>query len=156
QQSVNWSDRNETLGTIQFYPGIAIHPTDPNFTLGGTQDNGTILYSGGLRWDVVLGGDGGYSAIDFAQPDILYSTTQGNSIRKLGVGSYRGYLLYRHGIDPLDRSGFLPPIVIDPNNPQRLYDGTFRIYQTNDGAGLWRAISPDLSGPQTNGVITPI
>lgn len=157
QPSVSWTDRNETLGTIQFYPGISIHPTNPNFALGGTQDNGTMLYSGGLRWDVVLGGDGGYSAIDYAVPDILYASVQNNSIRKIGQSGYRDFLSVRHGINGNDRAQFITPYVMDPNNPQRLYDGTFRVYQSNDGAGLWRIISPDLTGgPDTGGAISAI
>lgn len=157
QQSVNWSDRNETLGTIQFYPGISLHPSDPNITLGGTQDNGTLLYTGNPTWDEILGGDGGYSAIDFGIPDILYGSLPRNVILKAGLGSYQSFITSRHGIDPLDRSQFLAPLVIDPNNPLRLYYGTFRLYQTNDGAGRWRAISSDLTrGPDTGGSITAI
>jgi uncharacterized protein (TIGR03437 family) len=156
QPSVNWTDRNDTLGTIQFYPGISIHPTDPNFTLGGTQDNGTILYSGSRRWDVVSGGDGAYSAIDFAFPAILYASTQDNGLRKLGQSGYQGFVSARHGIDLSDRAQSITPFVMDPGNPQRLYDGTFRIYQTNDGAGLWRVISPDLTGgPDSQGALDP-
>ena len=34
---------------------------------------------------------------------------------------------------------------MDPNNSRRLYFGTFRVYQTNDGATSWNSISPDLT-----------
>ena len=42
-------------------------PTDPNTLLGGTQDNGspaTATATTSLSWGNVLGGDGGYNAID--------------------------------------------------------------------------------------------
>jgi uncharacterized protein (TIGR03437 family) len=157
QATVTWSDRNDTLNTIQFYAGISIHPTDPNITLGGTQDNGTILYSGNRRWDLVVGGDGGHTLIDSTIPDITYVTVN-NSLRKIGLGNYRQYLNVLFGIGLMDR-GFNvnAPTVMDPANPQRLYLGTYRIYQTNDGAGSWRVISPDLTGGATSaGVITAI
>ena len=43
------------------------HPTDPNTLLGGTQDNGspaTGQATTNPAWINVLGGDGGYNAID--------------------------------------------------------------------------------------------
>ena len=45
---------------------MAFHPTDPDFTIGGTQDNGTLSYDGpgGTTWTRVIGGDGGYSQIE--------------------------------------------------------------------------------------------
>jgi len=36
--------------------------------------------------------------------------------------------------------------VIDPSNSQTLYFGTYRLWQSRDGAGKWVAISPDLTG----------
>ena len=53
-----------------------------------------------------------------------------------------------YGIDQKDkdRTQFIPPMVIDPSNPQTLYFGTFRIWQTRDSAGKWLPISPDLTG----------
>jgi hypothetical protein len=44
-----------------------------------------------------------------------------------------------------ERAASNNPIVMDPSNSQRLYWGTFRLYQTNNGAGSWSAISPDLT-----------
>ena len=38
------------------------------------------------------------------------------------------------------------PYIIDPSNSRTLYFGTFRIWQTRDGAGSWFPISPDLTG----------
>src|SRR5207253_5798612 len=43
----------------------AIHPTDRNFTIGGTQDNGTeYQLSTSGSWSNAEGGDGGFSLID--------------------------------------------------------------------------------------------
>src|SRR5262249_6158490 len=45
-----------------------------------------------------------------------------------------------------DRVQFIPPLTLDPIDPQRLYFGTYRLYRTSNGAGVWTAISDDLSG----------
>lgn len=41
----SWSDLNGNLNTIQFQ-GIGLHPTNANTVIGGSQDNGTELYTG--------------------------------------------------------------------------------------------------------------
>ena len=43
----SWSDLNGNLCTIQFN-GIGLHPTNPNIVIGGSQDNGTELYTGNV------------------------------------------------------------------------------------------------------------
>lgn len=138
---------NNTLGLIQFYPGIANHPTNPNFVLGGTQDNGTVLYSGVPAWDDVVCGDGGYAAIDFNTPATMYAACQQISIyRSTNSGSFGSWISARGGINLADRVDFIPPLVMDPSNPQTLYFGTYRVYRTTNGAASWSAISPDLTG----------
>ncbi|HXM33950.1 MAG TPA: carboxypeptidase-like regulatory domain-containing protein, partial [Pyrinomonadaceae bacterium] len=66
-----WTNLNNSpLDTIQF-ESVAIHPTDANFTIGGTQDNGTEAQdtppagpSVSGTWINAEGGDGGYALID--------------------------------------------------------------------------------------------
>src|SRR5205814_376564 len=57
-----WTDHNSNLQITQFYHG-AISPTDPNFALGASQDNGTARWYGTNGWRLVRGGDGGGCAI---------------------------------------------------------------------------------------------
>jgi len=146
---------NQTLGITQFYPGLAIDPANPAVALGGTQDNGTLLYSGKPNWNQVACGDGGYSIIDPAQPSIQYTACNGISIGKSTVsGAFGSWSLVTSGIDTSDRSEFIPPLVIDPSRPARLYFGTYRVYQTLNGASSWTAISGDLT--EGNGSITTL
>lgn len=66
-----WTNLNKApLNTMQF-TGLAVHPTDRNFTIGGTQDNGTEAQdtppagpSVSGTWISAEGGDGGFSLID--------------------------------------------------------------------------------------------
>jgi hypothetical protein len=67
-----WTDLNlAPLNTFQF-TGLAVHPTNRNFTIGGTQDNGTEAqdappFTGAPAsgtWLSAEGGDGGFALID--------------------------------------------------------------------------------------------
>ena len=138
---------NNTLGLTQFYPGISLHPTNLALSLGGTQDNGTVLYSGQATWNDVVCGDGGYTAIDPTNPAIMYATCQEIDIIKSTTGGAAdSWEFMTDGIDNSDRVDFIPPLVMDPSNSQTLYFGTYRLYQTTNGANSWTAISPDLTG----------
>ncbi len=60
-----WTNLNNApLNTLQFQ-GIAVHPTDRNLMIGGTQDNGTeYQQTSAGNWSNTEGGDGGYALID--------------------------------------------------------------------------------------------
>jgi hypothetical protein len=62
-----FDDLNQNLGSMTQFVSFSQHPTDPNTLLGGTQDNGSPATSQATTspsWINVLGGDGGYNAID--------------------------------------------------------------------------------------------
>jgi len=58
----HWVNHNNTLNIAQFYT-LSIHPTDPDFLLGGTQDQGTARYDGTEVWSELVAGDGGPNAV---------------------------------------------------------------------------------------------
>ena len=61
---LTWASVNPGINSVQF-SGLAVHPTDRNFTIGGTQDNGTNnLLASGTAWKRIDFGDGGYAMID--------------------------------------------------------------------------------------------
>ncbi len=67
----NWASLNNTTFRATQFQSIAVHPTDLNFTIGGTQDNGTNnLLTSGTTWNRIDFGDGGYSAIDQNATDL--------------------------------------------------------------------------------------
>src|SRR5882724_10749262 len=138
---------NSTLGLSQFYPGLSIHPTRAAIAIGGTQDNGTTIYSGTRTWNDVVCGDGGYTAIDFNTPATMYATCQRfNIFKSTSNGTFGTWNVALNGINTGDRVEFIPPLVMDSSNPHTLYFGTNRVYQTTNGASSWTAISPDLTG----------
>jgi uncharacterized repeat protein (TIGR01451 family) len=145
-----WNDLNSTLATLQFYPGMSIHPSNARVALGGSQDNGTEYYSGNIAWNWTTCGDGGMTAIDPVMPDNVYAFCQGDFAflqKSTNGGSSRsGWFAAQNGIVISDRSSFIPPLAINHSNPLSLYYGTYRVYQTSDGAGSWTPISGDLTG----------
>jgi len=62
---VTWlNDRNTSTFSATQFQSIAVHPTDPNFSIGGTQDNGTNFFRPNRTWHRADFGDGGYALID--------------------------------------------------------------------------------------------
>ncbi len=61
---LHWIDRNTTTFSATQFQSVAVHPTDPNFSIGGTQDNGTNFFQPNGTWTRVDFGDGGYALID--------------------------------------------------------------------------------------------
>jgi uncharacterized protein (TIGR03437 family) len=151
---VSWTELNDTLAITQFYPGLSIHPANAGIAFGGAQDNGTQRYGGSASWDYVTCGDGGFTAIDGALPAVAYASCDSirNSIPILRTSNGGNtWASSQYGINLQDRVQFIPPVAIDPSNPQTLYFGTYRVWQTRDGAGKWVAISPDLTGGTSAG-----
>lgn len=135
------------LAITQFYSGIALHPSDPAVTLGGTQDQGTQRSAAGTAtWTRVMWGDGGSTAFDAEDPSIWYGEYQNGPPRR--NGEFVGV-----GIDKEERRLFIPPFVMDPVDSRRLYFGTTRLYRTDDSAETWAPIS---ESPEERQVVTAI
>jgi len=148
---VPWTELNDTLAITEFYFSPSINPKDVNNSLGGTQDNGTQLYSGLSTWNDVVCGDGGWTAIDPGTPSNVYSTCpQGNGVmwKSTAGGAFGSWSYTASGINVNEEMQFLPPLAIDPLQPANLYFGTYRMYQSTNNAGTWSIISGDLTTGQ--------
>lgn len=168
------------LNTAQYFAtqfmGLAIHPTDGNFTIGGTQDNGTLFYDpAGAQWTRVDGGDGGYAVIDQNATDLtnvrMYHTyfSQSNSIvgyatraTTTGGWGFRGCNgnVPNNGITCADPVLFYAPLEQGPGNPNTIYYGTDRLYRS-DNNGTTHTVVSQITGirisaigisPQEDGV----
>ena len=112
--NTSWANLNNTLNTAMFYPGISISPNTLNTTFGGTQDNGTLKYQGNLAWNgAQVCGDGGFTAIDFTDPQVVYASCTG--IYGGWVWKYNGnsWSEVISGLNTQDRSAFIPPLVME-------------------------------------------
>ena len=138
---------NSTLATAQLYPGLSIDPSNSSIAIGGTQDNGTELYSGpSLVWHQVACGDGSATAIDPALTSTMYAVcTQTDIEKSTQSGAFLSWSAAATGINNGEQVEFSPPLALDPSTPENLYFGTQYLYQTVNGAGSWQKISPNLT-----------
>ncbi|MCG3127107.1 MAG: Xyloglucanase [Phycisphaerae bacterium] len=143
---LSWEALNDGLGLTQMYAGLSIHPADPHVVFAGLQDNGTVRRSDPTRqWEQVYGGDGGWTQVNPAAPQTVYVEFQGtrNVFRSLDGGET--FKAASSGIDGTDRNCFLPPYLIDPADPNRMYFATHRVYRSGNGGQSWTAASGDLT-----------
>jgi Carboxypeptidase regulatory-like domain len=157
---VSWASLNNTTFRATQFTSIAVHPTDPNFTSGGTQDNGTLVYNAAAAWDRIASGDGGFALIDQNANNTTsvesYSTFFNNSLQK-------GYVHYDlpdivsffdlrgcfgnvpgNGIPCGGAVLFYAPLEQGPGNPNTVYYGSTILYRSADTGANHTAVSQDM------------
>jgi len=147
--SIDWIDL-ENLPMTQIYR-TGYNPHQPDTYYGGAQDNGTSRgnVSEQANWEEILGADGFKMVFNANNPNRFYAETQFGNIYMTSNGG-AGFLLATNGISGTDRRFWDMPYEISTINPNTLYAGTYRIYQTtNDGVPSWSPISPSLTDPVT-------
>jgi photosystem II stability/assembly factor-like uncharacterized protein len=144
-----WTALNNKLGAVQFYPGLSVHPVNPHFIIGGTQDNGTNLRAQpGLGWSHVTSGDGGFTAVWHENPQVLFAELQGTGSLFRSANGGQTFMHSAQGIDTKDRNCFLPPYVFLPGGSGRMLYATHRIYLSENAGQSWTPVSDDLTaGP---------
>jgi len=137
--------------TNQFY-AIEIDYQNPSRLYGGTQDNGTMRTVTGDPddYEPIFGGDGFYCNVDPTDSSSIYVEYQyGNLFHSTNfAGSWTEVM---DGINSGDRRNWSTPVVMEPGDPGTLYYGTYRLYRTTNGGGMWNAISGDLTDGAAGG-----
>ena len=132
------------LPISQFY-ATEIDFLQPQIKLGGTQDNGTLKSDGTINnWDHIYGGDGFHTKVDYTNSDIVYAEYQFGGLGKSTNGGQTWNYNVSNGID-FSRTNWSTPYVMDLQDPNILYFGTYKLHRTLNGAGNWDVISPDLT-----------
>ena len=134
---------NNSYGVTQFYHG-AVSPDGKTF-IAGAQDNGTLLGKAALgpnHWDLVVGGDGAYVAIDPTEPEMIYASYQvANMFRSSNGGlSFKRITSSIAGQEFL----FIAPYTMDLSNTRRLWLGGRRMWRTPNRGDQWIAASAPL------------
>jgi uncharacterized protein (TIGR03437 family) len=152
-----WAELSGTLNITQFYPGLSLNPSNIDFAVGGTQDNGTLLYNGALLWTYVACGDGGATAVDPSNAMNIYVTCGGGAVSE----SIDGGKTFAVVQVPVGSEGapFPTYLAIDPLAPSNLYfTGNQRIYQSQNSGSSWQPVTPDITaskGPPSAIAVAP-
>lgn len=158
--STVFTSLNTNLNTTQFYAGdvAANYQTTP-IAAGGAQDNGTSRTAtmAQTQWNAVLGGDGGYVAIDKTNANTMYMEYQKGAVQKTTNANQTGAALSVTNISPIggctSSSLFIAPLTIDPNNNQHLVFGGRSVCESvNGGASWYRSYAGTFTNNQTQSV----
>ena len=152
----NWDTLNNSLSITQFYGGCA-YPTG-NIFLGGTQDNGHLSYDGSnSNWTEVVGGDGGYAAINQSNSNYAYEEYVYLQIAKTINGNN-----WNNAVNGLSDAGsgskclFIAPFSMNPENSSVLIAGSDNIWLTTNSAGKWDSSYTTLVSGQLISAVTVV
>jgi photosystem II stability/assembly factor-like uncharacterized protein len=156
-----FESRNGSYQTAQFYNGFSSSPLDSHLSLGGLQDNSTIIYDGQLAWIRVIGGDGAWTGVNSLNDNILYGSSQ---VLNLSKSTNRGQNWFSASVPFSSPTSFIAPYVVAYDNPQILYAGREKVYKSSNGGSSWVATNngqaldgnPSIAmaiSPQNNNVV---
>jgi len=146
---VTWQNLNNGYAVTQFYEG-SVYPDGTTY-FGGTQDNGTVRGTDGggkNAWSEIWGGDGGWTAVDSSNTDVLFVENTGFSIRK----SVNGGTDFADAIAGIADPGgqFINPFEMDRGNSNRLWTGGWYFWRTTDQVTTpWVRASAITSGNES-------
>jgi len=135
QDNVGWQELNNNLAITQFY-GMGVSPDGT--VVGGTQDNGTLVFKGDSEsWTDTFGGDGGFSAADPTDSNYIYGEYVYLRIHRSTNGGLFSSYIYDSAMTN-DGPNFIAPFILDPNNENRLLGGAGQLWMSDDV----KAVSP--------------
>ncbi len=145
-----WSDYNGNLQTIQF-TGVGTHPTIATSVVGGSQDNGTEVYSNNVVWSMTDGGDGGFAKYNPQTPSIVYhqvpNASFGSNFFRVSTDGGNTWSTRTTSISAdVNNQNFYAPFVVDPGNGNRVLYGTDGVWETTNAGSSWTKIGTAGSG----------
>jgi hypothetical protein len=152
---------NAGLRTLQFQD-LQPNPSNPlKEAIGGTQDNGTLGFSGSGTWLNFVSGDGGQSGIDAKQGSIRYHTY----FAQQGDVNFRGNdpQWWSWIFDPIlfspEGSGFYIPFTADPVVSKTAFAGSESVWRTQNAGGSKDFLENNcnvLGGPRSGALNTGV
>ena len=125
-----------TIGSLTQFVSLALHPTDQNTMVGGTQGNGsagTGSATDSPEWTTVNGGDGGYSAISTWTPTEWFTANPYVNIYSCasGINCTTDEFELTVGSEEVggDGSAFYVPYILDPQDQTEMLVGTCRVWR---------------------------
>lgn len=139
-----WTALNKGLGICEI-EYLAGDPSTWQWLLAGTQDNGTIAYTGSAVWDHVADGDGGDCGVNQLNANVVYHSFYDASLeRSSNKGQTWTDLHPPHfsAFDSPPTSLFYPPVEV---SGLTVAIGAKSLIVTRSGAGPWTTIPLGLS-----------
>jgi hypothetical protein len=133
-----WRDVSAGLGITQFYRNAVVDAA--SYVLGGSQDNGSKMLSGGA-WTDESGGDGMDCQIDPVDTTIYYTGVQYGVIYRCNVGSPWSREEISDNIPGQPTGAWITPYLVSPHNNFELFAGYDEVYYSPDQGDSWTAIS---------------
>jgi hypothetical protein len=155
ENQMTWTSLNNGYEVTQFYHGT-VYPDGTRF-FGGTQDNGTLRNSltDDLDWHSILGGDGGYVAVNRNDTNILYAETTGKSLRRSGDGGENWVFIHGGVLEAAGNFQFIHPFAMDPTNSNRLWYGGAAAWRSNNEGLSWTLVSNFFASRIASWAISP-
>jgi len=128
---------NAGLGTLQMN-SISVSPYEPNTAMTGTQDNGTLAYTGSPTWILPLTGDGGDSGYDATDPKLVFHTYFTGQMDVNYNGTDPTSWLWigdRFIVNFPEGIRFYTPTVSDTQVSKTIFVGAQRIWRTQNAGG---------------------
>ena len=153
-----FDDLNANMGSMTQFVSFSLHPTDQDTLLGGTQDNGspaTSTATTSSHFITVLGGDGGYNAIDPSSTNNWFVSNPNSEIGLCTLGinctdNDTNYVASPDVLGNIDYGAFYTPFILDPQDAGEMLIGTCRIWRgTAVASGTFTQLSPNFDTDDT-------
>lgn len=156
-----WRNYNAAFSIGQFYSG-ALHPTDPQFMLGGMRDDMLLVRTATNLWSIVT-----EPVITWGEAEVALSSQNPETswmgawiwgaINRTSDGG-KSLISANNGID-LTAVAFVAPVRKCPNNDDVFVTGTNRLWRSNNffssAAPAWSANSPAATAANPNSLDYP-
>jgi hypothetical protein len=142
---VTATNRNTKLNITQIYAGD-FFPTGDNVIIGAQDNWTTTNTNGGSSFDIEVGGDGSFNAID-ATGNIRYASSQNGNLRRWNGGGWSR--IYNNLASKLNAEDFwfINPFAINPTDGTQLYFPSKRaLARTTNSGSSFTKITNDFSG----------
>jgi photosystem II stability/assembly factor-like uncharacterized protein len=132
--------RTGSFQTVQFYNGTSSSQTDSLFTIGGLQDNSTVIYDGDLAWIRNIGGDGSWTSTDpFNDNNVFASWQYLNMQRSTNGGNNFTTITPPNS----NNTAFIAPFKSFYGNSSVIFAGRDKIFRSSNSGNSWIATNND-------------
>lgn len=158
----SWTSLNNTGFNATQFVSLALHPTDPNYMIGGTQDNGTERMKPDGTWTRTDFGDGGFALIDQSATNTTTVRQYHTYFNQVGTGGLVAFATSTsssafenwtalgcggtaNGLSCTDSAvAFYAPMALGPGSPNTLYFGTDRLYRSSNSGTTMTVVAPQF------------